>query len=114
MMKQSRCAQEEEKRYRPGTNKYIAFQVLKAAGPRGLSVPAIMAASREAGWKEFDEAAKRVIQFVRASLPPLCMQFKNKSSFFKSRSLCMLLSPVYCSPPSTSTGGWQPPCAATA
>ena len=60
------CVQEEEKRYRPGTNKHIAFQVLKAAGPRGLSVPQIMAASKEAGWKDFDDTAKRVIQFVSA------------------------------------------------
>ena len=65
--------QEEEKRYRPGTNKYIAFQVLKAAGPKGLTVPQIMDASKNAGWKEFDETAKRVIQFVRAHLPLLCV-----------------------------------------
>lgn len=64
------CVQEEEKRYRPGTNKYIAFQVLKAAGPKGLTVPQIMEASKTAGWKEFDETAKRVIQFVRAPFVP--------------------------------------------
>lgn len=61
--------QEEEKRYRPGTNKYIAFQVLKAAGPKGLTVPQIMEASKRGGYKEFDETAKRVIQFVRAPHP---------------------------------------------
>ncbi|BDA46316.1 probable Bromodomain adjacent to zinc finger domain protein 1A at N-terminal half [Coccomyxa sp. Obi] len=61
--------EEEEKRYRPGTNKYIAFQVLKEAGPKGLTVPQIMEASRNAGWKEFDETAKRVIQFALASDP---------------------------------------------
>lgn len=65
---QSCAEQEEEKRYRPGTNKHIAFQALKAAGPKGLTVPQIMAAAKQSGLKAFDDGAKRVIQFVRALL----------------------------------------------
>ena len=71
--------QEEEKRYRPGTNKYIAFQVLKEAGPKGLTVPQIMEASARAGMKDFDDTAKRVIQFVRG-LPPSAPSFVSPSS----------------------------------
>jgi hypothetical protein len=63
--------QEDEKRFRPGTNKYIAFQLLKAAGSKGLTVPQIMEESKKAGLKEFDENAKRVVQFVSLQSPTL-------------------------------------------
>lgn len=92
--------QEEEKRYRPGTNKYIAFQVLKEAGPKGLTVPQIMEASRQAGMKEFDETAKRVIQFVRAitlsfaMTSPLCLG--KLDVLLTVNSPCLLAAPAPC------------------
>ena len=59
--------QEEEARFRPGTNKFVAFAVLKGAGSEGLSVPEIMDAARELGLKEYGEESKRIIQFALAS-----------------------------------------------
>jgi hypothetical protein len=58
--------QDDEARFRPGTNKYTAFQLLKAAGPAGLSVPQLMQAARDGGVKDWNDNARRILQFVRA------------------------------------------------
>jgi len=61
--------QEDEARFRPGTNKWVAFKVLREAGASGLSVPQIMERSKKAGLKQWDDNAKRIIQFVRGPAP---------------------------------------------
>jgi hypothetical protein len=61
--------QEDEARFRPGTNKWVAFKVLREAGAAGLSVPQIMERSKKAGLKQWDDNAKRIIQFVRGPAP---------------------------------------------
>ena len=66
------ATQDDEARFRPGTNKWVAFKVLREAGSEGLSVPQIMARSKQAGLKQWDDNAKRIIQFVRPCRPWPC------------------------------------------
>ena len=56
--------QEEEERFRPGTNKAVSLQVLKDAGPQGMSLGDIMEVSQARGLKEWEPGAKRILQFV--------------------------------------------------
>ncbi|KAK9817866.1 hypothetical protein WJX72_003391 [[Myrmecia] bisecta] len=62
-----RSLEEEEARFRPGTNKYVAFHLLKEVGEAGMTVPQIMAASKAKGLKDYDEGHKRIIQFALAT-----------------------------------------------
>ncbi len=93
--------QEDEARFRPGTNKWVAFKVLREAGAGGLSVPQIMARSKQAGLKQWDDNAKRIIQFVRSALcarlgPP--WESAGNGGFFSMllSSLFSLVSSVLC------------------
>ena len=56
--------QEEEERFRPGTNKAVSLQVLKDAGSQGMSLGDIMEVSQARGLKEWEPGAKRILQFV--------------------------------------------------
>ena len=94
------AAQEDEARFRPGTNKWVAFKVLREAGAEGLSVPQIMARSKQAGLKQWDDNAKRIIQFVRPCRPRPCRMRpvhrwnlqKQDASLRPGRCLCMFCS----------------------
>ena len=59
--------QEEEDRFRPGTNKAVSLQVLKDAGQQGMSLGHIMEVSQARGLKEWEPGAKRILQFVSAT-----------------------------------------------
>ena len=56
--------QEEEERFRPGTNKAVSLQVLKDAGIEGMSLGEIMDVSQSRGLKDWEPGAKRILQFV--------------------------------------------------
>ena len=63
--------QEEEERFRPGTNKAVSLQVLKDAGSEGMSLGEIMDVSQSRGLKDWEPGAKRILQFVSTPLHQL-------------------------------------------
>lgn len=65
--RQCMLVQEEEERFRPGTNKAVSLQVLKDAGHQGMSLGNIMEVSQARGLKEWEPGAKRILQFVSIS-----------------------------------------------
>ena len=71
--------QEEEERFRPGTNKAVSLQVLKDAGVEGMSLGDIMDVSQSRGLKDWEPGAKRILQFVS---PPLRKLSINSSCLF--------------------------------
>lgn len=85
------AAQDDEARFRPGTNKWVAFKVLREAGSEGLSVPQIMARSKQAGLKQWDDNAKRIIQFVRPCRPWPCSLHPLHHSDAQAQGACVLL-----------------------
>ena len=56
--------QEEQAKLKPGTHKAAAFEVLRVAGPEGLTVQEILAAGRNAGLKAWEDSSRRAVQFV--------------------------------------------------
>ncbi|DBA92727.1 TPA: hypothetical protein ACH3X1_002933 [Trebouxia sp. C0004] len=59
-----RSLEEEEERFRPGTNKAVSLQVLKDAGVEGMSLGDIMQVSQSRGLKDWEPGAKRILQFA--------------------------------------------------
>ncbi|DBB13479.1 TPA: hypothetical protein ACH3X3_000533 [Trebouxia sp. C0006] len=59
-----RSLEEEEERFRPGTNKAVSLQVLKDAGVEGMSLGEIMEVSQSRGLKDWEPGAKRILQFA--------------------------------------------------
>ena len=77
-MYQVMIVQEEEERFRPGTNKAVSLQVLKDAGTQGMSLGDIMEVSQARGLKEWEPGAKRILQFV--SVLPLLIHCAHRES----------------------------------
>lgn len=72
--------QEEEERFRPGTNKAVSLQVLKDAGVEGMSLGEIMDVSQSRGLKDWEPGAKRILQFVSTLLQAELPLFTISSS----------------------------------
>eukprot|EP00884_Botryococcus_braunii_P006689 jgi/Botrbrau1/16020/Bobra.0268s0002.1 len=65
-----RSLADDEAKFRPGTKKYICFQLLKEAGSDGLSLTQLLEAARQAeaagDWSDTDNS-RRVLQFALAN-----------------------------------------------
>ncbi|KAK9843370.1 hypothetical protein WJX74_011107 [Apatococcus lobatus] len=60
----ARSLEEEQAKLKPGTHKAAAFEVLRVAGPEGLTVQETLAAGRNAGLKDWDDSSRRMVQFA--------------------------------------------------
>lgn len=81
------CVQEEEERFRPGTNKAVSLQVLKDAGVEGMSLGEIMEVSQQRGLKDWEPGAKRILQFVSHSMNLRTMNTKSRTAS-KATQIC--------------------------
>ncbi len=64
--------QEEEQRLKPGTHKFVMFQVLRNATVEGMTIQGIVDKAIAIGFKQFEEVQKSSLSAVRISAFQAC------------------------------------------